>query len=350
MLLPQTAQAIVDEVAQRLGHHINLMDRRGIIIGSSDAQRLHTVHQGAVRVLASGKIETLNSRQAARLPGTKPGVNAPIRLRGKVIGVVGITGSPSAVLPLAEAVVMLTELLLEQRETFVSELSRNEQSQQLLQQALAPDSESAMTQDAWLAGVRRLHAAFDFPVNCSAVQLPADQLGMDSLRSQFQREGVLQAVVGEWWWLLRPADQEDDFQSIPASLRTIIFPVIHSLPELRSMMPLGLTAARMVRSGTVDLRQNQHLALLASVPAEIRLAYGSTLSSLSVVVRETLLIWLASPMNVQAAARQLGIHRNTLLYRLGRIKQQTGADPLSVPGLTQLQLAVWCHQSVESPP
>ena len=53
-LTESVAQRIVDRAMTIINRNVNVMDRTGIIIGSGDSQRLHHVHEGALRVLEYG--------------------------------------------------------------------------------------------------------------------------------------------------------------------------------------------------------------------------------------------------------------------------------------------------------
>lgn len=93
----ELAQAIVMRTQPTLGLNVNIMDERGVIIGSGNPDRLFSFHAGARQVLATGEPLTLTPEDAARFPGSQAGVNLPVRLQGKVVGVVGITGLPEQV-------------------------------------------------------------------------------------------------------------------------------------------------------------------------------------------------------------------------------------------------------------
>lgn len=41
-------------------------------------------------------------------------------------------------------------------------------------------------------------------------------------------------------------------------------------------------------------------------------------------------------MNVTDTARAIHLHRNTVLYRIGRVKKKTGIDPMDFYGLCKL--------------
>lgn len=57
----------------------------------------------------------------------------------------------------------------------------------------------------------------------------------------------------------------------------------------------------------------------------------------------TLDAYFASDCSPGAAAEQLGLHRNTLAYRLGRIAALTGLDPRKFEDAVQLRVAIHLH-------
>jgi hypothetical protein len=69
-------------------------------------------------------------------------------------------------------------------------------------------------------------------------------------------------------------------------------------------------------------------------------AHGARFAALSEPTRataaETVAAFAAADLNVSAAAERLGLHANTLRYRLARIAEQTGHDPRTFAGLVEL--------------
>lgn len=53
-LQEQQAKAIVHEINQVLPQKINLMNQKGIIIASTDPDRVHTFHGGAAKIINQG--------------------------------------------------------------------------------------------------------------------------------------------------------------------------------------------------------------------------------------------------------------------------------------------------------
>lgn len=110
----QMAQKIVDRAMKITGVNVNVMDHRGVIIGSGDPARIDQLHEGALHVLSSQSEVDIARDQEGRLSGVRGGVNLPIRSAGDIIGVVGITGDPEEVRRYADLVVMTAELIVEQ--------------------------------------------------------------------------------------------------------------------------------------------------------------------------------------------------------------------------------------------
>ncbi|NME97426.1 PucR family transcriptional regulator [Aneurinibacillus aneurinilyticus] len=51
-------------------------------------------------------------------------------------------------------------------------------------------------------------------------------------------------------------------------------------------------------------------------------------------------------LHIRQAAEKLYIHRNTLIYRLKKIKQDTGYDPQISQDAVSLRLAVWIYRTL----
>ncbi|WP_461640498.1 sugar diacid recognition domain-containing protein, partial [Leucobacter sp. BZR 635] len=117
------AQRIVDELAPAIQENLNLMDSQGFIIASSDVSRVGTLHPGAREAAATNEVVAVHADTAR--PGERPGVNLPLEHRGRVIGVVGVTGKPAKVRSLAPVLVLTIALLFEREAELVGESRRD---------------------------------------------------------------------------------------------------------------------------------------------------------------------------------------------------------------------------------
>ncbi|MBM4761023.1 sugar diacid recognition domain-containing protein [Bacillus sp. B15-48] len=112
MLTPELAEKIISEVRKYLNEDIIVVNTNGIIIASTDINRIGNFHEGAKIAAQNGKKLTINQKKQEQLQGVKPGINLPVFFQKKVIGVIGITGTPAKVSPFGEIIRKMTELLI----------------------------------------------------------------------------------------------------------------------------------------------------------------------------------------------------------------------------------------------
>lgn len=354
------AQHIVDRAMAILPYNINVMDAQGMIIGSGDPARLHTRHEGAQLVLANRRVVEIDEQAATCLRGVRPGVNLPLLHADELIGVLGITGDPEVVRPYAELVRMAAEMLVEQRQV---QAERHWQRHQL---------------DAW---VRQL---FDPSVAIVTLGAEAERQGLTfswprqicllELREQgeplAQQARLLGAVAGkkehlwaplgtrELLWCRPVTGSQDDQHWLEGAdergwgvARLFVSDTVQSLAELRQAClalrdlqafararhpALRLVALEEHRLPTLLYAQRNSWLLQGWLaPLKQVLAHDS-----NGVLRETLEAWCRHDGQVQSCAAALGIHRNTLRYRLERIAELSGVELTRLDRRLQLSLGL----------
>lgn len=113
MFISKTAaQAIVEEIGNEIHEHINMMDSKGIIIASTNPERIGQVHEGARRVITE-KLSELYITEEMETETTKKGTNLPLIVRNEIVGVVGITGDKEQVQRYGNIVRRMTEIMVE---------------------------------------------------------------------------------------------------------------------------------------------------------------------------------------------------------------------------------------------
>jgi carbohydrate diacid regulator len=151
MLQPELAEKIVREVQKLMSEEIIVVNTDGIIMASTNQERLGAFHEGAFITSKQKKKRIITEKETPQLKGVKAGINLPIFFQHGVIGVIGITGDPESVTPFGEIIRKMTELLISENyfgeqfeyhsramETFVLEwLQNKEPSSDLLERARA---------------------------------------------------------------------------------------------------------------------------------------------------------------------------------------------------------------------
>lgn len=114
-LSKRNAEQIIRSINDILPHKLNLMDLNGVIIASSDPERVGKFHGGAARILREN-LDELKIFNDDEYEGTRKGTNFLLRVNDEPIGVLGITGNYDEILPFASVIKRMTELLVNERE------------------------------------------------------------------------------------------------------------------------------------------------------------------------------------------------------------------------------------------
>lgn len=334
------AQHIVDRAMAILPHNINVMDAQGMIIGSGDPQRLHTRHEGAQLVLANRRVVEIDEQTAACLRGVRPGVNLPLLHADQLIGVLGITGDPDTVRPYAELVRMAAEMLVEQRQLQAERHWQRHQLEAWLRQLCDP----AVSVAQLSAEAERIGVQLSWPRQLVLLEL--DGKGdpgrlLTALSGKGEQCGPV--ALGELLWCRPQQAGRDEAWLEQADARgwgvqrLLVSDVLESLSELREAAQAlrelqAYARTHKASSRLLPLEQHRLQALLHGQRhswslqrwlAPLRRVLAQDAQG---QLRQTLEAWCQHDGHPQACAESLGIHRNTLRYRLERIAELSGLD------------------------
>lgn len=110
-ITPEDAAHIARELKATIGRDVNIMDRTGIIIASTDPRRVGQPHRIAQQIIQ----ENLPIREVLEddpMAGVQRGVNLPIHVDGICEGVIGITGPAEEVRDFGTVAKKMAEILL----------------------------------------------------------------------------------------------------------------------------------------------------------------------------------------------------------------------------------------------
>lgn len=110
-ITPEDGARIVDELKAAIGRDVNIMDRTGTIVASTDPSRVGKLHAGA-RQLIQARLPVLEISKSDEMAGVQEGINLPIQVNGVLEGVIGITGPADSVRIFGTIAKKMTEILL----------------------------------------------------------------------------------------------------------------------------------------------------------------------------------------------------------------------------------------------
>ncbi|WP_195377032.1 CdaR family transcriptional regulator [Anaerotruncus rubiinfantis] len=106
-----TAMKIVTELESIIHQDINVVDASAHIIAGTTPSRIGTFH-GATQKLLSEKLPVLKIYHDEEYEGTRRGINLPLEIEGETVGVIGVTGDCDEVEPYGRIIKKMTEILL----------------------------------------------------------------------------------------------------------------------------------------------------------------------------------------------------------------------------------------------
>ncbi|ALI09536.1 MULTISPECIES: sugar diacid recognition domain-containing protein [Pseudomonas] len=365
------AQDIVDRAMAILPYNVNVMDNQGLILGSGERERVNTRHEGAQLVLANGRVVEIDEHTAMHLKGVQPGINLPLMLDQRLIGVLGITGEPAQLRTYAELVRMTAEMLVGQRNQQAEQQWRRQRCDDLLALLLGDAGDSPrLLDEARQMGLKpqlsRVPYLFElglehgpgqtvetlsawlmsrYPDSWCLTSSKSSLLWCRPVTASVENERLLAKLDGLGWSILRVAvgGQAEGL----AGLRRCYRRVGDLLAYGRDVLPQSrlLTLARyrlpvMLWRHRSDDALDELLSPLRKVIAKD--SNGQLLA--------TLRSWCEHDGQSQACAEALGIHRNSLRYRMERIAELSGVDPLRLDGMLALYLGVQLLPQTESTP
>ncbi len=360
MISAEIAQRFVDRFCSKLPYNVNIMDTEGVIIACRDQYRKGTYHDIARRIVTDRIAEVLINENDPRPPGVLPGANLPIVHHDRIVGVVGLTGPPHEVKHVAVSVKIAIEQILDYEE-FKEKLARRQDRKRLLVTMLLYDDQ-AERED-----VEALARQLKYSTNMA--RAPVVIFGTASLSEHDVRRAVQS----------NPLHTEQDMTFRCSDGNTVVFRCVNCcstrmLGEMRSeldqyvrsvqrrLIAAGIDCVSCFAVGSLQTellayRRGFHHALwvasldhlpnepvrffydhveqylirflpqeeLAAIFRPLLQLFGSEQVAL---FRETFEALCASDMSVKQAAGLLGVHRNTILYRLAGLQRILGIDPL----------------------
>ena len=355
--------ALANEIVARamaiIHHNVNVIDHHGQIIASGERHRIGEQHEIAREVIRTGKrICINNTAEAARFQNVHPGINHPIIYDDRVVMVVGISGDPAAISRYAELAVLTAELLVRQavemRETNWRQRLRDTLFGQYLDQGASP------------AGQEALHRLVPVVVTVHVEQHQLSEILSTLLREFSQLSGVRDVILLGSNEILLLNTLSESQETLLRGIEFVLSNQIShyhigigvqadSAPDIREAIRFARSVIE-VGSKVQPQRQIYYFREMAML-CLFRVLEDSYMVNFFInnvrqllehdsgeVLLDTLSSFIANNAEPGKTSLLLGIHRNTLTYRLQQIKKHIQLDPMVFTDLTQLAVSVHCYR------
>jgi carbohydrate diacid regulator len=342
-LTDQLGKEIIQRLSKYIDVPINLMNAHGKIVASTDPDRVNQLHGGAQTVIETTQPQFITKDQVDQYSNVKAGANLPIFHRGKLAGVVGLTGDPDRVMQAAGMTQGSVEIALEQifiqRQAFYQERQWSHWLQQLLQDG-GTDTEELENE-----------AQYTLRVDVDQ----SWQVVIFQSQNPFELTEKLRRILhGQQPLFILPFQENSVIVPFPFSGLPIH---IHPMDEVkigigepgysitgirRSFQQAKETVELAGKSGEIVYSNELEMERLlnyqdSNIYEEVTSEYRQRFNRLDKPYVDTLQLYFENDLKMSRTADILHIHRNTLIYRLEQIHKKVGLDPRNFKDAVILQ-------------
>ncbi|KKB39786.1 CdaR family transcriptional regulator [Bacillus thermotolerans] len=391
----QIAQSIVDQASSVLDVSISITNAEGVIIGCNDLERIGSYHAVTEEVIKAGRSVVFTRDKIKNKNNVLPGVATPVRFQQQLIGVLGIIGEPEQVERYVKFVQSYVEMMLRESfraESFYIQMKTTELFIQHLIHFKEWDNEETLENYCEMSGFH-----FRYPRLCILIDMPHLQPSKGDKQhpvhlSQYDLflmlsdlfedhpQDIISPINPKQWIVLKYVKSED-FSKLRVRCEGALKRLKqllknHSIPNevcisygnsYTGFSGVGRSYRQAERTLEAGRKQkgasssvfafNDWDILLNTFIQEVSTSFSEDLDdylaqllshSNAPVLAKTFLVYCEQGMNVSQAARELYVHRNTLLYRLNQLSQILNMDIQSFEQCTLLYLALKQNKEIRS--
>lgn len=371
-------QQIVEELRGVINRDINIMDKSGTIIASTDEARIGMHHAGAQRIIDRNMNKLLIGEDDA-YKGSKSGINLPLYNNEEIVGVVGITGEQKEVEHFGKVIKKMTEILItdefQKDQNQIIETAKNNFIYTWLFESIQEDEEN-FERKGRLLGI-------DVHLNRTVIVLVIESINETNESNDVERQSLSNRVVKRIRKML-----DEDKQNIVVQIGARIIVLLHEdstsnaylrinnikeVIEPRYNINLGggigsvaskvfeirhsfkeaeMTCEFISNLNHMDIRVYGDVdieMLLQTIPYQQRISFlnkifnncsKKEIDSYSLLLRTL----IENNGSISQTATSLYLHKNTIQYRLTKLKALTGYDPRIMKEMVPLYVALLIYE------
>lgn len=382
MLLSKTKmQTIVEELRGSIDKDINIMDKTGFIIASTNHKRIGVHHQGAQKIIDHKMNELLIGDETC-FDGAQRGINFPIFYNEEIVGVVGITGEREEVEPFGKIIKKMTEILIsEEYQKDHNQLIENAKSNFVYTWLFRNLEENEEEEEKFISSGRLLgievflkRVVVVLHIEDEEEKHSTDNVEMQMLSNRIikrirkmicvDEQNMVVQIGTRIILLLRGENCEGAYEKL-AIIKDKLEPhykikvaggigsVGVELEELRKSYKEAEMVCNLMTNmkdkgimiyGDIDME-----LLIHSIPQHQRTAFLNKIlknGKRKEIENYMLLLRCLVENNgsITNTANQLYLHKNTVQYRIGKIKDLTGYDPRVMKEMVPLYIALLMYE------
>ena len=359
---------IINRLTPIFTKDVNIIGLDGIIIASSNKKRENTYHEAARISASSNRNIIITTKNMHMYRGCKCGVNMPITY--KVIGVVGITGTAEEVIPYGPLIKELVQMIINEIgvETPQKAQKNNEKMyfKEIIQGIQKEDLESYKTRAKLLEidmKVSRKMVVFKMCNNyknnykkiedlfnkyLSSLNVLVLNLNNEKIVLLFNNNIDIKSYINDLISKMKLSKTNNYIFIIGKECKEI-------LEYERAYYQISLVESIEVGNNfkkVIDVNEYSLKLLIKGISSEYRNRYiedyyyevfeGKNKASNEML--KTIKGYFINDMKIGETAKMMYVHRNTIMYRLNKLKKMYGIDITKPYECTKIYLAILIYE------
>lgn len=361
MIEKDIAQNIVERMKEIIQQEINFFSTTGTIIASTDPTRIgQEKHEGAIAAMKEKDIIIISYDN--EYAGAKQGINLPVSFQSKIVGAIGITGKHNEVIQYGKIIKQMTEILILNTTAHSLIFNRRNINQHIIDHILNPSNDTISTIET-LYGIDlnlpRVAIIGTLSPESSAIIQDFSSLYLEIEQLVGKNSQHIFDIRGHTITILLHYTSQSKLvtfiNKLTASLSEKLNITVHigvGLSSVHSSLNNSISQAytalkwqNAFSSQNVCYYQDLHDGIvLHTIPEENTKTFlSSVFKNMSdKAIKEAIhLLRLYEQHNgsIQSCAEALFVHKNTVQYKLNKIKDETGYSPRNLSDFYILKLA-----------
>ncbi|EKV57876.1 CdaR family transcriptional regulator [Brachyspira hampsonii] len=355
----EIAQRLLDKIMKVIDYevNINIMNEYGEIIASGDKNRIGKIHLGALDVIKNVKsIDYFNSIDNDK-ESSRPGVNMPLMLSNELIGVVGVTGDPNEIKLIANIIKMTTEMLIEREIDIDKKILKQTNLNNYIYKIISKENYKYLPSiNIWAE-----NNGYSFDIDRMVCLIKLEQndeydikkiseyiMQKIKLIKYFSKQDIISHIGNRQFIIIKSLDNSKDknkmislfFKYLRKEIKIDIkFSVmcgciVNNLEDMYNSFEQANFLFNYIECTNNDIYFIEDYILEYIILNEGYFSSSMILKNIlnfinkNSIFKETIITISKNDLNINKTCEELGIHRNTVLHRMKKIKEILCIDPI----------------------
>lgn len=359
----EIAQYLINKIMDNTDYqiNINIINEYGEIIASGDSKRVGKTHSGALEVIEKRMSLPYFDFIDNDTESSKPGINMPLFFKGEVIGVVGVTGNPEEINIIANMVKMTTEILIEKEIDIDKKIFKQTTLNNYIYKIISKENQNYLNliniwaeKNKYLFNIERAVCMIKFEKNENWDMYKTSEYIINKMQylKYFYKQDIVSYLGNGQFIIIKSFSDKERIDK-----KSVLKKFFISLQkEIDGRLDLKFSAVcGAVVKGLDDIPESYEQAnfllnytecknnvvyfiedyilefLILNNKANSKMILKNSLNIInrSSLYKETITAMSKYDMNINKACKNLSAHRNTIIYRMKKIKEVLGLDPIN---------------------